>query len=207
LAAERGPFPLWPRGRAAQRGQPPRRNAQLLSIAPTGTISLLAGTSAGIEPLFALAYRRHLLDRSIIEIHPAVERTGRRNGWWSNQVRDHVMRTGSLAGCPAVPAVDRRVLVTALDLSSRWHVAMQAAIQRQVDAAVAKTVNLAAEASVDDVGDLFLMAWRSKVKGITAFRYGSRPDQVLRLLEGDDVAGIVVDGAYAGGCIGASCEW
>src|SRR5690606_295018 len=183
--------------RAARRGGRPRRNAQLLSIAPTGTISLIAGTSAGIEPLFALAYTRNVLGRPVREVHPALERLGRGRPWWTPGVVEEIGRRGSVRDMPVVPEDVRRVLATALDIEPDWHVRMQAAVQRHVDAAVAKTVNLPASASVTDIERVFLRAWAARVKGITVFRDTSRPDQVLRLgAAAPEGHGVHVDTAY-----------
>lgn len=180
LAAERGPFPLFAHSRWADGL--PMRHAQVTSIAPTGTISLIAGTSAGIEPLYALAYTRHLLGRDFTEIDPRIRARATECGVWST-VESRITATGSTSDCPELPTELRRSFVTAQDIDSIWHVRMQAAVQRHTDAAVAKTVNLCADASVADVRDLLWEAWNAGVKGITVYRSGSRPGQVLRTTE------------------------
>jgi ribonucleoside-diphosphate reductase alpha chain len=204
LAAERGAFPMFAHSVYARRGEPPIRNAQLTSIAPTGTISLIAGTTSGIEPMFALAYARRVLGRELIELNGVFERVARDRSFWSDSLAAEIARTGTARGNPAVPPDVGAAFVTALELEPTAHIAMQAALQRHVDAAVAKTINLRAEATVDDVLDIFMSAWRAGVKGITVYRDGSRPGQVLSLPVGR--AGvIVVDRAYAGGCAGTTC--
>ncbi len=208
LAEVRGPFPLYDRSRYAARGVGPLRNAQLTSVAPTGTISLIAGTTSGIEPMFALSYVRHVLGRDLAETNPLFERTARRGGFYSEQLMAEVDRTGTVGQLAQVPPEVREAFVTALEVSPEWHLKMQAAVQRHVDAAVAKTVNLRAEATVADVRATFLAAWQARSKGITVYRNGSRPDQVLRLepapLPGAAVR--IADG-YSGGCGGHVCEF
>jgi len=209
LAAERGPFPRFDESTFARRGSPPLRNAQLTSVAPTGTISLIAGTTAGIEPMFAIAYARQVLDRQIVELNPLFERTVRDLGLLSEDLVAAVAATGRVRDEPSLPPEVRAAFPTALDLAPHWHLRMQAAIQRQVDAAVSKTINLPAATTVDEVREIYLAAWRAKVKGITVYRYGSKPDQALTLLSdgGDATAPPVrADVAFSGGCAGRACE-
>jgi ribonucleoside-diphosphate reductase alpha chain len=185
LAEERGPFPLYPESRHAWGGGPPLRNAQLTSIAPTGTISLIAGTTAGIEPLFAVAYARRVLDKIVIEVQRSFERIGGERGFLDDALLADIAATGTVRGNPAVPPDIQRAFVTALEVAPRWHVRMQAAVQAHVDAAVSKTLNLPAEATPGDVEAIFLHAWRAGCKGITAYRYGTRPGQVLQRIPTD----------------------
>ncbi|RDI60444.1 adenosylcobalamin-dependent ribonucleoside-diphosphate reductase [Nocardia pseudobrasiliensis] len=199
LAAERGAFPLFDRSRRAQHCAAPMRNAQLTSIAPTGTISLLAGTSAGIEPLFALAYTRHLLGHDFAQVDPLFERLATECGVWSAQVAADITATGTAAPA-ALPANLRRRFVTAHEIDPIWHVRMQAAVQRHTDAAVAKTVNLPENATVDTVRGIFRHAWRAGCKGITVYRAGSRRDEVLRHPPaGTADHPVDVHGTYTGG--------
>ena len=209
LAAERGPFPLWPESTLARRGGPPLRNAQVMSIAPTGTISVIAGTTSGIEPMFAVAYVRNVLGTRLVEVNPLFERVARERGFYSEELMTEIARTGGVGGNPAVPEDVRRAFVTALEIAPAWHLRMQAAFQRHADAAVSKTVNLPREATVDDVAGIYRAAWRARVKGITVYRYGSKPAQVLTFLA-DSAEGpappVEVDLEYAGGCVGYACE-
>ena len=209
LAAERGPFPLYPQSRLHTRGIGPLRNAQLTSIAPTGTISLIAGTTSGIEPMFALSYRRHVLGRDLAETNALFERTAREGGFYSEELMTEVGRTGTVRQLHTVPPEVRAAFVTALEIRPEWHLQMQAAVQRHVDAAVAKTVNLPAKATIGDVRALYLAAWRAKVKGITVYRDGSRPGQVLTVAAPSPVPGAAVQIAdtYSGGCVGHVCEF
>ena len=208
LAAERGPFPLFAASTFARRGLPPLRNAQLTSVAPTGTVSLIAGTTSGIEPMFALAFTRHILGRELREVNPLFERLARDRGFYSDELIASVNRTGS-ARHAGVPPDVRAGFVTALEIKPMWHLRMQAAVQRHVDAAVAKTVNLAADATTVDVRRIFIAAWKAKVKGITVYRDSSRAGQVLTL--GNDTSSgrppVEVREDYAGGCAGHACEF
>jgi len=209
LADERGPFPLYDQSRYPAQGIGPLRNAQLTSVAPTGTISLVAGTTSGIEPMFALSYRRHILGRDLVETNALFERTARARGFYSDELMAEIEQTGTLRHLPQVPPDVRAAFVTALEISPAWHLAMQAAVQRHVDAAVAKTVNLPASATVADVRAIYLGAWRSKAKGITVYRDRSRPGQVLTVAAASPVPGPAVQIAdtFSGGCHGHACEF
>ena len=208
LASQRGPFPLFAESRFARRGFPPLRNAQLTAVPPTGTVSLIAGTTAGIEPLFAVAYVRNVLGRHLVEVNPLFERVARRRGFYSESLVADIARTGRVGDDPRVPPRTRAAFVTALEIPPAWHLRMQAAVQRYTDAAVSKTVNLSADASVEDVRSIFLGAWRARLKGITVYRYGSKEGQVLTLVGDGDGAPVVRAAAeYAGGCAGRACEF
>jgi ribonucleoside-diphosphate reductase alpha chain len=210
LAAERGPFPTFADSVYARRGSPPLRNAQLTSIAPTGTISIIAGTTSGIEPLFAVAHLRNVLGSRLVELNPLFERTARDRGFWSEDLAAEVVEAGTVSQSDRVPEEVRRAFRTALEIAPEWHLRMQTAIQRFVDAAVSKTVNLPAGASVETVKRIYLDAWRGGAKGITVYRYGSRPAQVLTFLRDDGrepAAPLAADPAYAGGCAGHVCDF
>ena len=210
LAERRGAFPLFGESRFARKGSPPLRNAQLASIAPTGTIAIIAGTTSGIEPMFAVSYVRNVLGGRLVEANPTFERTARERGFYSDDLMADIARTGGVRENPAVPEDVRRAFVTALEVAPESHLRMQAAFQKHVDAAVSKTVNLPSSASVQDVREIYLAAWRARVKGITIYRYGSKPGQVLSFLSdaGEGPAPPVeVDADYAGGCAGYVCEF
>ncbi|MBI4507041.1 MAG: adenosylcobalamin-dependent ribonucleoside-diphosphate reductase [Chloroflexi bacterium] len=182
LAERRGPFPtcassVWP-----SRGAPAIRNATLLTVAPTGTLSIIAGTSSGVEPLFALCYTRTVLDGAELEeVNPLFVAALERHHLPVERIVDEVAATGSAQGVAAVPPELRRLFQTALDVPPAWHVRVQAAVQRHADNGVSKTVNLPAAATADDVRATFDLAWRLRCKGVTVFRYGSRGEQVLHL--------------------------
>ena len=184
LARARGAFPNYERSVWAERGEP-MRNAAVTTIAPTGTLSLLAGVSSGIEPRFALVSLRVLLAGSrMLETSRSFEREVRRRELDAERVLAEVARRGSARGLDLVPEDMQRVFVTALDISPEWHVKMQAAFQRHTDNAVSKTVNLPPDASPDDVKRVFTLAHGLGCKGITVYRYGSRPGQVLSVRGG-----------------------
>lgn len=181
LAEKRGVFPNFP-GSAYDRPNGPRlRNATVTTIAPTGTISIIADCSSGIEPLFALAYLKRVFGEVQLaqEVHPAFVEVARRRRFYSDELLRRVAERGSIQGMAEIPADVRRVFVTALDIAPEWHVRMQAAFQRHVDNGVSKTINLPVTASPDDVRDAYILAYRLGCKGITVYRYGSRPAQVL----------------------------
>jgi ribonucleoside-diphosphate reductase alpha chain len=189
LAAERGVFPAWSRSVHAATGER-LRNATLLSIAPTGTLSLIAGTTGGIEPLFALAYRRaHSLGgEPFAEINPIFIRHARRCWPHHEALLGQILATGTLHDVPGVPNEMRRRFVTATEVSARQHLRIQQAFQRHVDNAVSKTINLPDDATIGDVATAYHEAWRLGLKGVTTYRCGSRTSQVLTLGVGEDAA-------------------
>ncbi|MHC1586640.1 MAG: vitamin B12-dependent ribonucleotide reductase [Candidatus Hecatellaceae archaeon] len=205
LGEERGAFPnfevsIWP-----SRGFHTLRNATVTTIAPTGTISIVAGVSSGIEPLFAVSFVRNVLEGvKMLEVNQAFEEVARRRGFYSRDLMLQIAKTGSIQSLPDVPQDVKEVFVTALDIEPEWHVRMQAAFQKHTDNAVSKTVNLRQEATVEDVRKVFLLAWKLKCKGITVYRYGSRKEQVLtiRPLELTPIPEepLTAEAEYAGGC-------
>ena len=204
LAEERGAFPAFADSRLA--GSAPRRNAQLTSIAPTGTISLIAGTTAGIEPMFAIAYTRAVIGRRLLEVNPCFDRLARDRGFYHHDLIAEIARRGGVRDYPRLPAEVRAAFPTAAEITPQWHLRMQAAVQRHVDAAVSKTINLPADATVDDVRAIYLAAWKAKVKGITVYRYGSRQGQVLSYVAPEQAL-LSADETFSGGCVGHPCEF
>ena len=182
LAEERGVFPHWSRSIFAASGER-LRNATSLSIAPTGTISLIAGTSSGIEPLFALAYQRHhtLGGAPLAELNPIVLRHAAAQGLDVVRLLHQLTTAGSLRGLRDLPDAFRRRFVTALEVPPRQHLEIQHAFQRHVDNAVSKTINLPEDADTGAVTDAYREAWRLGLKGVTVYRYGSKAGQVLTL--------------------------
>jgi len=182
LARMRGPFPNFYISRYHQEGRPPRRNATVTTVAPTGTISLIAGVSSGIEPLFALAYRRRTLEgEEFDEVNPLFLQKLAAAGLKAEKWLSRVLATGRVRNIPELPEEIRRLFPTTFEVSVEYQVRMQAAFQRQVENAVSKTINLAPEATVQEVAQAYLLAWRLGLKGITVYRYGSRPGQVLSI--------------------------
>ncbi len=184
LGERRGSFPafhdsVWP-----QRGCSALRNATVTCIAPTGSISMIAGTSSGIEPYFALATKHRVLDgQDLIEINPLLNQMLQGKEEVGESTLRAVRSRGMIRGIDDVPEDLRRRFPTALEIDPSFHVRMQAAFQAFIDAGVSKTVNLPARASVADVREVFLLARKLGLKGITVYRYGSRPDQTLSLFQ------------------------
>jgi ribonucleoside-diphosphate reductase alpha chain len=185
LAEQRGPFPNFPRSRWQREGQPPRRNATVTTVAPTGTISLIAGASSGIEPLFAVAYRRRALEgEEFEEIHPLFIDKLRQAGLREAEWLPRVLAAGRARPLAALPEEIKRLFPTTFEVSVEHQVQMQAAFQRHVENAVSKTINLAPEATREDVATAFRLAFELGLKGITVYRYGSKAGQVLSLPAG-----------------------
>jgi len=181
LAKARGPFPNFAGSALDGPDRPPVRNATTTTIAPTGSISIVAGASSGVEPLFSLAFTRKgiLGGKELVETNPCFEETARREGFYSEELMARIAEAGTVAGMEDVPDRIRRLFVTALDIAPDWHLKMQAAFQAHTDNAVSKTVNLPYEATVDDIRDIYEMAYALGCKGVTVYRNGSRRDQVL----------------------------
>lgn len=180
LAEQRGAFPAWAGSRWHEAGERPLRNATTTTIAPTGTISIIAGCSSGIEPLYALAYRRNVLDGAVLtEINPAFQRVAGERGFGSAELFATVAEHGGVRGNPAVPDDVQRRFPTAHDVDVGSHVRMQAAFQRHVHAAVSKTINLGRSATALEVKAAYQLAYELGCKGITVYRDGSREGQVL----------------------------
>jgi ribonucleoside-diphosphate reductase alpha chain len=179
LARERGPFPGWATSAAARAGERPRRNATVTTIAPTGTLSVIAGCSSGVEPLFAVAYvRRAMGDVALEEEHPLLLARLREAG--AEAALPRILANGRCRGVPGVPAGVQAVFATAHDVPPEAHVRMQAAFQRHVDNGVSKTINLPRDATPAAVRDAYVLAHELGCKGITVYRDGSRREQVLR---------------------------
>jgi ribonucleoside-diphosphate reductase alpha chain len=180
LAQERGAFPAFEGSTYDAPGAPGVRNASCTTIAPTGTLSIIAGCSSGIEPLFALSYKRHILDGDeFIEVNPYFEEVAKREGFYSEELMRKLAEGVSLQDIEEVPEPIKRVFVTAHEITPEWHVKMQAAFQRHTHNAVSKTVNFPREATPEDVAKVYMLAYEEGVKGITIYRDGSRKGQVL----------------------------
>ena len=182
LALARGAFPSWEGSiYNGGDGREPHlmRNSAPTTIAPTGTISIIAGVSSGIEPLFALAYVRNVMDNTrLVEGNPYFEAVARREGFYSEQLIEDIARTGTLEGLD-VPQWVKEVFRTSHDISPEWHVRMQGAAQAHTDNAVSKTINFPHTATVEDVARAYMLAYELGCKGITVYRDGSKDGQVL----------------------------
>ncbi len=181
LAEKWGVFPYWNDSVYKQQGIR-LRNATTTTIAPTGTLSMLAGASGGVEPLFAIAYIKNVMDRTeLFETNPYFRKAAEDGGFYSTDLMKRVVEHGTLHGMEDVPEEIRRVYVTAHDISPEWHVRMQAAFQEFTDNAVSKTVNLSHDATEHDVREVFMHAYKTGCKGVTIYRDGSRGLQVLNI--------------------------
>lgn len=227
LAEERGTFPNWDKSIFKDMGIK-IRNATVTTIAPTGTIAIIAGCSSGIEPLFAVSYvRRGVLDgqTDLLEVNPLFEKTAKRQDFYDEELMKEIARKGSVQGIDSIPEEVRKLFVTSLDIAPEWHVLMQGTFQKHVDNAVSKTVNFPFTATTNDVEKAYILAFKLNCKGITIYRDGSRDVQVLNieregkkietrqdlpspeLMEEQEHAkpGLLkVDAEYAGGC--ATCH-
>jgi ribonucleoside-diphosphate reductase alpha chain len=201
LAQERGPFPnfegslftagnvdhpyfadAWKQACRRENRRVPIRNATVTTIAPTGTLSIVAGTTGGIEPAFSLAFHRQILDgESLLEVHPEFKRTAEARGFYTDDLLQKVAAAGTVRALPEVPERWRRVFVSARDVSSEAHLRMQAAFQRFTDNAVSKTVNFAPDATEEDVRRVYDLAVSLGVKGVTVYRDGCRAGQPMAL--------------------------
>jgi ribonucleoside-diphosphate reductase alpha chain len=161
------------------------RNATTTTIAPTGTLSLIADCSGGIEPLFAIAYKRLVLESELYEINPYFLETSRKGRFYSTGLINRISERGNLRGISEVPRNIKRLFVTAHEISPEDHIEMQAAFQEYTDNAVSKTINLKHRATRDDVAGAFLLAYEKGCKGITVFRYGSKKGTLVKLEDAD----------------------
>ncbi len=156
------------------------RNATRTTIAPTGSISIIANCSSGIEPIFGVAFIRNILEGTkFLEINPVFEKIAKEEGFLSSSVLKEIIKTGSLKNVNGVPEEYKKIFLTALDIPPIFHLKMQSIFQKYTDNAVSKTVNLPFEATIEDVKEIFINGWKLKCKGITVFRYGSKEKQVL----------------------------
>ncbi|MFA5284950.1 MAG: vitamin B12-dependent ribonucleotide reductase [Smithellaceae bacterium] len=190
LAKSRGAFPNFKKSLYDKKGEPPMRNATVTTIAPTGTISIIANASSGVEPLFAVSYVRQVMDNDIlVEVHPYFEALAKEKGFYSPELMQRIAEHGTLHGLTEIPEDIRNLFVTAHDITPEVHIRMQAAFQKYTDNAVSKTVNFANSATVQDVARVYELAYKLDCKGVTIYRDGSRDQQVLSVGKKQEAAG------------------
>ncbi len=181
LAEQKGVFPYYDDSVFAKKGLK-LRNATTTTIAPTGTLSLIAGVSSGIEPIFAISYIRNVMDNNeLVEVNPVFKYAAVKGDFYSDDLMKQIAKSGTVKYMEEIPKEVRHIFVTAHDVRPEWHVKMQAAFQRHTDNAVSKTVNLSHDATTDDVREVFTLAYKAQCKGVTIYRDGSRDLQVLNI--------------------------
>ncbi|MFX1486589.1 MAG: ribonucleotide reductase N-terminal alpha domain-containing protein [Promethearchaeota archaeon] len=182
LAKKRGAFPNFEKSIFGVADEPKLRNATVTTIAPTGSLSIIANCSGGIEPLFAISFVRRVMEGAeLIEVNPTFDEIARVEGFYSDELMKRIAKAGSIQHVEEVPPEVRRIFVTAHDIAPEWHVKMQAAFQKYVENAVSKTANLPYDATPHDVERIFLLAYRLGCKGITVYRDRSRESQVMNI--------------------------
>jgi len=184
LAEERGSFPEFENSIWKKRGYKKLRNSTITTIAPTSNLSIIAGCSHSIEPLFSISYTRNVessLGTNLIETNPLFEKIAKEAGFYSEELMQKVLRSGSIQNIKEIPEDVRRIFVVSHDISPEWHVRMQAAFQKYTDNAVSKTVNCPYETTIEDIKKIFMLAYKLGCKGITVYRDGSRKFQVLNV--------------------------
>ncbi len=185
LAEKRGVFPNFKGSIYDTPGMPRVRNATTTTIAPTGTLSLIAGCSSGIEPLFAIAYKRFVLDTELNEINQYFLESAQKMGFYTDEVMNRVIKSGNLKGIKEIPKDIRRLFKTALEIPPEDHIEMQIAFQEYTDNAVSKTINLPNRAKKESVAKAFLLAYEKGLKGITIFRYGAKRGTLVKFADSD----------------------
>jgi ribonucleoside-diphosphate reductase alpha chain len=182
LADLRGPFPNWNDSIWRTEKNKKVRNASITCIAPTGTISIIADCSCGIEPAYSLVFVRRILNGSkLLQIDPIFRQTAEKGGFYSKKLEKHIAKTGSIQKIPQIPPKIRKVFKCAYDIKPQWHIRMQAAFQRHCDAAVSKTINFPQKATVAAVDKAYKLAYRLGCKGITIYRRRSRDREPMSL--------------------------
>ncbi|MBN1544208.1 vitamin B12-dependent ribonucleotide reductase [Candidatus Woesearchaeota archaeon] len=210
LAEERGSFPNFKKSALAKKYKR-MRNASVTTVAPTGTISIIAGCSSGIEPLFGVSFVRNVMSGAqLLETNADFELVAKQRGFYSKDIMMDIAQQGTVQNVRGVPKDVKDVFVTSSDISPEWHIKIQAAFQRYTDSAVSKTINFPSTATIEDIEKAYALAHRLRCKGITVYRYGSREGQVLTLGEPGKktkVRYMGADSEYAGGCPTGECPF
>lgn len=179
LAKKRGAFPNFKGSIYEQKGEEPIRNATVTTIAPTGSISMIANTSSGIEPLFGVVFKSFRADSEFLEVNSLFAEMAREKGFWSKELPSKILEQGTLKGIKEIPVDIQNIFVTSGDIEAKWHIKMQATFQKYCDNAVSKTINFANNATKKDIAEAYLLAYHLNCKGLTVYRDGSREVQVL----------------------------
>lgn len=212
LAKERGVFPNY-KYSTYKRVNFKMRNATVNTIAPTGTISIIAGCSSGIEPLFAISFVRNVLGGAkLFEVNPLFEEAAKERGIFSKELISKIARSGSIQSIRKIPKGLRKTFVTAFDVSPKQHLMIQTAFQRYTDNSVSKTINLPDKATIKDVRNIYMLAYKLKCKGITIYRYGTKKGQVLSFgQKPKEIKGlhdlVTASSEYSGGCAFGPCAF
>jgi len=205
IGRKRGSFKNFKKSIWKKKKHRAMRNATLTTIAPTGSISIIAGCSSGIEPLFAISFMRNVFEGTrLFEVNPLFERIAKNKGFYSTDLLKRISRVGSIQNIKEVPDDIKKIFKTALDIKPEWHVRIQAAFQKYTDNSVSKTVNLPKNATRNDVKKTFELAYELKCKGATIFRYGCKPQQVLYI---GKPRHITAHPEYSGGCPTPICPF
>jgi len=199
LAKKRGAFPLF--NQSIYKSKTPRRNSTVTTIAPTGSISIIAGASSGVEPLFAIAYQHIVkdkhLDRTLTFVNPKFESVAKNNGFWSDELREKLAEHGTVRELKEVPEKYRQVFGTAHEIDYEWHIKMQSAFQKHTENAVSKTINMVHTVTEEDIKKAYLLAWETNCRGVTVFRDGCKDVQVLNLGTKNDEAKVEEPDSFA----------
>jgi ribonucleoside-diphosphate reductase alpha chain len=208
----RGSFPNFKGSKYDKEGFSTMRNATVTTIAPTGTISMIANVTSGIEPLFAVSFVRDIMEgEKLLEVNKLFKDVAKNKGFYSRELMAKIAKKGSIQDINEIDDDIKEIFVTAHDVEPKWHVKMQAAFQKYVDNAVSKTVNLPPDASPEDVKEIILLACKLKCKGITVYRYGSKRKQVLYLNNFPEIKNnkkyLSAGSEYSGGCPSFNCPY
>lgn len=208
----RGSFPNFKGSKYDKEGISTMRNATVTTIAPTGTISMIAGVTSGIEPLFAVSFVRDIMEgEKLLEVNKLFKDLAKKKGFYSRELMAKIAKKGSIQDINEIDDDIKEIFVTAHDVEPKWHVKMQAAFQKYIDNAVSKTVNLPPDASPDNVKEIILLACKLKCKGITVYRYGSKRKQVLYLNNFPEIKNnkkyLSAGSEYSGGCPSFNCPY
>jgi ribonucleoside-diphosphate reductase alpha chain len=208
----RGSFPNFKGSKYDKEGFSTMRNATVTTIAPTGTISMIANVTSGIEPLFAVSFVRDIMEgEKLLEVNKLFKDVAKNKGFYSRELMAKIAKKGSIQDINEIDDDIKEIFVTAHDIEPNWHVKMQAAFQKYVDNAVSKTVNLPPDATPDDIKEIILLACKLKCKGITVYRYGSKRKQVLYLNNFPEIKNnkkyLSAGSEYSGGCPSFNCPY